>query len=63
MGQIWEAKSGGTQGFQGQPIGQNMDPGRRGWKGTRFGPWDPVDWLENHHQVVLVVVVSAAQSR
>ena len=31
-----------------------------GMKGARFMAWGPLDWLENHHQVVVVVVSADA---
>ena len=33
------------------------------WKGARFMAWGPLGWLENHHQVVVVVVCLLRQSR
>ena len=50
MGQSWEVKSGGTQGFSGQPNGQTMHPTRRGVEIGQVVVVGPSEVVRNPHQ-------------
>ena len=53
--------SGGVHRCTGQTKGQRMNPGRRGFKGPKYGLWDLLSSSESATKVVVMVVVVCAQ--